>query len=678
MLSKLSINNIKKSIKDYSIYFFTLIFAVSMFYMFNSLDAQNSMLHLNKSKMEIAAALVMILNYVSVFVSVILGFLIVYSNNFLIKRRKKEIGLYLTLGMSKRKVSTILVIETIIIGIISLIIGLICGIGLSQFISIFTAKLFEVDMNKFAFIFSTSALYKTIVYFGIIFILVMLFNIITLSRYKLIDLLTASRKNEKIKMRNKYLTFITFIISICLIGYAYSLLFDDALVVMNSKTLIMLICGALGTLLFFYSLAGFLLKIVEMLKPLYLKDLNMFTLKQINSKINTTVISNTVISLMLLLTIGILSGSMSMAQAFNNDLKENNLTDFTIRTNESYQMDENGDYIKLESYNLNDLVKDDNFKNVVKNYVILNKYVDQNITIEKLLTKQDIDELKKEYGDMLSLDGNVNIISESDYIELMKLFNEENKIFDISDDQYLILCNVDFIIDHYKNAYQNKTGIVIDNKKLLPATDKIVNTAIENYNAAGNEGLIVVTDEVAKNLELSTTLMVGNYISNMDIDNLDETFMKYIYDESEGNLSIRTKLTMEASSVGFKAIVTFIGLYLGITFAISSATVLAIGQLSESSDNKDRFRVIRQIGADNKMIKKALFVQIAIAFMLPLLVGLFHSFFGLKELNSIIGIMANIDLTTNIIFTTLFILIVYGGYFIITYLCSKNIIKENN
>src|SRR5574344_1248288 len=184
MLFKLAIKNIHKSFKDYAIYFFTLVFAVAMFYTFNSLDAQTSMTTLNESNITTIKSIIDILKYLSIFISIVLGFLIVYANNFLIKRRKKEFGLYLTLGMSKRKVSMILVIETLLIGIISLAVGLLLGVFLSQFLSIFTAKLFEADMNTYKFIFSYSALIKTIIYFGIIFIFVMIFNVITLSKNK--------------------------------------------------------------------------------------------------------------------------------------------------------------------------------------------------------------------------------------------------------------------------------------------------------------------------------------------------------------------------------------------------------------------------------------------------------------------------------------------------------------
>lgn len=680
MLFKLSLKNIRKSIKDYSIYFFTLVFAVAMFYMFNSIDAQESMLELNNAKSDLIESLVFIIGYISIFVSVILGFLIVYSNNFLIRKRKKEIGLYFTLGMSKRKVSTILVIETIIIGLFSLIIGLLLGVFISQFISLLTAKLFEVNMNSFKFIFSTSAFTKTLIYFGLIFVLVMIFNVITLSRYKLIDLLNASKKNEKVKFRNKFITLIAFILSIVLISYAYNLLLSKhALLMMEKETAIMILCGALGTFFLFFSLSGFLLKVFEHIKPLYYRGLNMFALKQINSKINTTVISTTIISLMLLLTIGILSGSMSLASAFNGDLKENNLTDYTINIfSPTYEVQEDGEFKELDpNYTRGEeLNKREEFKKYSTENTFFYMYQADNFVTSSMMTKESVKKLQKEYGAALSLDFNVNIMSETDYKNVMKLIGKE--IVDIKDNEYLLLVNIEMIKNAYAPYYESKQGIEINGTKLTPATDKIIETAITNNNSAGNDGIVVVSDEIAKNLTKSNATIIGNYAYTKDKEIIEEEFRKYI-DSDELNIegfNLRTKIDMETSSIGLKAILIFLGLYLGITFAITSATVLAIGQLSEASDNKNRYRVLRQIGADNKMLNKALLIQIGVTFMFPLVIALIHSFVGLKEINNLILAMGKVDLTSNIFLTTLFILIIYGGYFLITYICSKNLIKE--
>ena len=211
MLCKLSLKNIKKSFKDYAIYFLTLVIGVCIFYIFNSMDSQSAMLKVSESQSEMIELLTELLSYVSIFVSFVLGFLILYASRFLIKKRNKEFGIYMTLGMSKRKISFLLLIETFLIGLISLGIGLLLGIALSQITSIFIANMFEADMTEFAFNFSKSAMIKTIFYYAIIYFVVMIFNTVVVSKNKLINLLQASRKQEKIKIKNSIVCIILFI-----------------------------------------------------------------------------------------------------------------------------------------------------------------------------------------------------------------------------------------------------------------------------------------------------------------------------------------------------------------------------------------------------------------------------------------------------------------------------------
>lgn len=660
MLFNLASKNIKKSIKDYSIYFFTLVIAVAIFYIFNSTDSQQSMLNLTKSKIEMIRSLTTVMNYLSVFVSVILCFLIIYSNNFLIKRRKKELGLYLTLGMSKRRVSVILVLETLLVGIISLVVGLIIGIIGSQFLSLFVSKLFEADMTKFTFVFSNSALIKTIVYFSIIFILVMIFNVINLSKNKLINLLTASRKNEKVSFRNKYVIIGSFILSIILLGYAYSLLFGGVLKILDENLLKMLLAGAIGMLLLFFSISGFILKLFQLNKKIYFKDLNMFTLKQINSKINTTVISTTVICLMLLLTIVILSGSLSLASMMNNDLEKNNLFDFTI-------------------YNYSNEIYEGNIDKYLSDYVIYNISYD-GVTMENILGSELTEKLVQEYSDEYIATKSIPIISESDFNKLMKLASK-NQI-ELKENEYLILSTVDKNIEYYNTILKDKKSVEFRTKnyefvELVPAIDKVIEVSIENC-VSGSDGIFVVSDEFIEkdNLEIYNKVIVGNY-KGKDKEKSEEEFFKYIGNNFH-NYSITSKIEQEANSIGAKALFTFIGLYLGIVFAISSATVLAISMLSESNDNKERYHILKLIGADEKIIKKSLFIETAVVFLLPLIFAIIHSIFGLREFNKFVKLLSSIDLMSNIVITTLFIVIVYGGYFIATYLVSKNIINEKN
>lgn len=673
MLFSLAIKNIKKSIKDYSIYFFTLIVAVAIFYTFNSLDGQQAMNILSGNKADVIRVLIEMLNYISIFISIILGFLIVYSNSFLLKRRKKEFGLYLTLGMSKRNVSTVLVLETMLVGILSLGVGLLLGVLLSQVFSIFTIKIFELNMSNFNFVFSINALLKTILYFVIIFILVMIFNVITLSKNKIINLLSANKKNEKVLFRNKYVVFISFIISAILLYYAYSLLFNGAMFSMESDLIIMLVTGLIGTFFLFFSLSGFFLRIVQSNKKFYYKNLNMFITKQINSNANKTVFSTTIICIMLLLTIGILSGSVSLVSVMNDDMDSNNRTDITLKKYISdYSELSEEYYMNKEYYTVNDIANSDFFKNYIKEYAIYYLYQDESITMKKLVDKKTMDDMIKEYGKEVSFDTYIDIMSESDYNEILKLYNMSQ--IDIGKNEYLLTTNMSKTIDFYKTNYENGNSITINNRKLVPYSKEIFNITFANYSTSSNFGTIIVDDSNIINLQTYSNVLIGNYVKTKDVERLEDEFTKKC--SEYGALEYTSKLDMHNSGINTKALVTFISLYLGIIFAISSATVLAIKQLSESNDNKERYLILKQIGADEKMINKSLFTQIAIAFLSPLLVAIIHAYFGLGELNGMIELLGDMDLSKSILLTALFIIIIYGGYFMATYLYSKNIIKE--
>ena len=321
MLFKLSIRNMKKSIKDYAIYFLTLVLGVAIFYMFNSLDSQEAMMQVSESTKSMIKLMIQMLGMISVFIAIVLGFLIVYANNFLINRRKREFGIYMTLGMGKRQISSIILLETILVGILSLIIGIFIGVFASQFMSILVAKLFESDMTEFTFVFSVNSCIKTCIYFAVMYLAVILFNTLTISRYKLINLLTAVRKNERIKIKNPIISIIVFLVSASLLGYAYYLVTGGVNELQTGDELLKpILMGIVGTIGIFWSLSGFILRIIQSNKSIYLKGTNMFVLRGLNNKINTNIISMSIICLMLFMTISVLSGSLSIKSALDAQL----------------------------------------------------------------------------------------------------------------------------------------------------------------------------------------------------------------------------------------------------------------------------------------------------------------------------------------------------------------------
>lgn len=386
MLFKLSLKNIVKSIKDYAIYFFTLVLGVAIFYVFNAIESQTVMMKVSDNTAEIIRLMTNVLSGVSVFVSFVLGFLIIYASRFLIKRRNREFGIYLTLGMGKRKISFILFIETLAIGMISLATGLIVGAGLSQLMSIFVANMFEADMTKFKFVFSLSACIKTLVYFGIIYILVMLFNTIIIGRCKLIDLINGNRKSEKVTMKNPIVCIFVFIISMAFIGYGYYGVMGGYSNLDDQMLFKVIFAGSVGTLFLFWSLSGLILKIVMSVKKVYYKDLNSFVLRQISSKINTTVVQITIICLMLFVTICIFSSALSIKTSMDNNIKELVPVDIQLSKNVNSDFSDNKKIAKDNKISIENTLTNNgfdyktNFKDIVK-FSILTKQISLQLRI---------------------------------------------------------------------------------------------------------------------------------------------------------------------------------------------------------------------------------------------------------------------------------------------------------
>lgn len=693
MLFKLSLKNMKKSFKDYAIYFITLVLGVAVFYMFNSLDSQEAMLQVSSSTKEIIKLMINMLGMVSVFIAIILGLLIVYANNFLINRRKKEFGIYMTLGMGKRQISKILLIETIFVGIISLLIGLVIGIFASQLMSILVAKLFQADMTKFEFVFSKNACIKTCLYFAIMYLAVLIFNAFTISKYKLINLLTASKKNEKIKIKNPILCVVVFIISSIGLGYAYWIVTKKVFTLSNinetTKAIVLaIILGIITTILIFWSISGFILKIVESKKSIYLKGTNMFVLRQIHNKINTTVISISIICLMLFMTITALSSSLALKNSMQKDIE--NLTPVDINLYKTANLDNS-----KESITYSEEIKEDSKKpisstikengvdiNILKDIVEVPVYEISDLTWEKSLGDA-VGDVRKQFP-MMNLETPEMIMKLLDYNKIAKLYG--NKEYSLEDVEYLIISDYEGIADLRNTGLKKNAKITINGNEYKPKYKKCQDGFIEISTSKTNVGIIIVPDTVNLN-EINQKLwfLAANYNAKNDAEkdkieyifsNEDSDFNQKLH-KSKNSLSRHTKVHLFESSIGLSTIVVFIAIYLGIIFLIVSCAILALKQLTESSDNIERYVILRKIGCDEKMINKSLFEQIAIFFMLPLILAIIHSIFGIQFALSIFNTLASKDqLLPSIILTIIVMSSIYGCYFLATYIGCKNIIKE--
>ena len=683
---KLSFRNIKKSFKDYAIYFFTLILGVAIFYVFNSIESQTVLLDVTESTYEVINMMTTMLSAASVFVAFILGFLIIYASRFLIKRRNKEFGIYMLLGMSKRKISMILFFETILIGIISLAVGLGLGVLLSQLMSMLVANMFEADMTKYEFIFSPDSCIKTLIYFGIMYVIVMLFNAINVGKCKLIDLIQTSKKSETIKLKNPLLCTVVFFLSVVALGYAYYMVTGGINETIKTPEDILkpIVIGAISTFFIFWSLSGLILKIVMSMKNLYVKGLNAFTFRQVSSKINTTVFSMTIISLMLFVTICVLSSSLSLKNSMTANLDELAPADIqlTISVKDDDWLDQG--YNEKQIANSKSGVRktleafDFNIDDYFKEYVEYNSYRMEDFTFADSLG-DSLEYVKNNNTSMIPYNMPEEIVKLSDYNKIARIYNNEE--YTLNQDEYMIIADYDSMIAIRNIALEKGQELTIFGHKLKPKYNECKDGFIEMASNHINSGVIVVPDEIVDEQYLAFNSIIGNYYT----DDLDEQreIKEQILDLVKNPLSaeyclptVNSRVDISEASIGLGALVTFLGLYLGIVFLIASVAILALKELTESTDNKERYKMLRKLGADEKMINKSLFRQIAIFFMFPLLIAIIHSIFGIKFCSYIISTFGNEQLLNSIIMTAVFIVVIYGGYFLITYLCSKNIIKE--
>ncbi len=601
----------------------------------------------------------------------------------------------MTLGMGRRQISKIILMETIFVGIISLMIGIVIGVFASQFMSIFVAKMFEADMSEFHFVFSKDACIKTCIYFAVMYVAVMIFNTYIVSRYKLINLLNASKKNEKVKIKNPFICIIIFIVATSLLGYAYwKVTKDFNSLTTADKLLPPILMGIVGTIGIFWSLSGFIIQIVQKHKKTYLRDANMFVLRQINNKINTMVVSMSVICLMLFMTISILSSSLALRNTMQRELIEMTPVDLNLYKTANLPESITNRYGKTTYYTKEQredskisiketLVNNNLDMNVLKDNIEIPIYATKDLTWRDFFGEK-YEEIKAILPNLM-FDTTEEIVKISDYNKIASLYGIEQ--YELNDDEYIVLC--DFTSQEEvrnKVLAEGEHTLKIAGKQYKAKYNECKSGFIVMSTSHTNTGIILVPDNCPLTEDMKEiAFLAANY--NVDTDEEKERIEKLFSSGDSGfiqNLDSNgieidglTKISIMEASIGIATIVTFIAIYLGIIFLIASSAILALKQLTDSSDNKQRYAILRKIGCDEKMINRALFRQIGIFFGVPLILAIIHSIFGIQfAINLMSGLASKEDLVPSIIATVIVMGIIYGAYFLATYFGSKNVIKE--
>lgn len=689
MFAKLAFKNIQRSLKDYAIYFFTLVLAVAIFYVFNSLDSQSVMLNVTERVREMIDLVNVIMGIVSVFVSAILGGLIIYASRFLIKRRSKEFGIYLTLGMSKRKISLILLIETFLIGLLSLGVGLVLGVIASQFMSVIVANMFDADMTNFHFAVSLSAILQTLLYFGIIYAVVMVFNTVIVSRQKLINLLSSSRRNEKISLKNPWLCTVVFVIAAALLGWAYYLVTDGLATLQEPKDLLKPIAmGVVATFLLFWSLSGLLLRIFMSFKKIYYNKLNSFVLRQFSSQINTTVVSMSLICLMLFVTICVLGSALSINVNLHRTIEQALPVDVQVSSigREAVSIEQ---IYRQEGINLDELLKD---VTIYYQYTVPDFYMSDSLSSSALT----VDDAGSDGSIIIDSHNTVSqpIVHVGDYNRVAELFHLP--VIELERNEYAAVANFRQIAEMRDKSMAAGQEIQLMGRKLSPKFDHCIEGTLKLEMANMNSGIIIIPDDLKIKTDdyiYRQEILLANFADPDHAAEIEAELYRlnnrFFSEDPDGDAEpgssenpvlyyydVNSKQDIIDNNVGTSAMVTFIGLYIGIIFLISSAAVLALKELSESSDNRDKYSVLRKLGASNGLLNRALFWQIFIFFVFPLFIAIIHSIFGLMFCDFVLATFGGINIFETLPWVSALLLGIYGGYFVITYFCSRNMIRE--
>ena len=672
---KIALKNIKKSRSDYSVYFFTLIIGVAIFYMFNSIGTQGLMEDVSKSGNENVQMLISVMGGVSVGVAVILGMLIIYANGFLIKRRKKEFGIYMLLGMGKKKVSKILICETCVVGFVSLVIGMIAGIFGSQLLSIVVAKMFAVDVTGYTFDISGRAVVITILCFAAIFLVVLIFNTKMVGRYKLIDLMNAEKAREKQIIRNTKLSVVLFILSFAVLTAAcIEVGFFGEDMSKNGFIACSLIL-VVATFVIFASFAGFFQKLMEKRRGFYKKGLNSYIVRQFSGNMNTSAVSIALISLLLFISLCLFSSGFSIRTYLNNRLGNATPVDVTMQISSA---DPEG-FLKEKGVSLNEWAGD---------YLQIPVYEGDSITISD--TVAPVMDKAKETFMYADWTAHENVIKLSDYNRIEKMYGRDELV--LGDDQYAMVSDFDLLNTLINPSMEQGNVLTPGDYQLSPAYKEVCYEFILMSGMSADMGAVIVPDAVvdseSSGLECSSTLVIADYNTETeegkaDIDAKLKIALGEISDrasngeleEGETGVRLSTKTEIKEASVGTSVITVFLVLYIGIVFVVACAAIIALKVMSDSLDSVQKFRILSRIGAGENMRKKALFVQILMNYLIPLVMAAFTAFFGLRYIKGLISAIGTVNMTSGILFTFIIMIIVYGGYFLTTYEGCKKLVK---
>ena len=637
-----------------------MILGVAVFYIFNAIETQTAMMEVSQTKAAIIDSMNGIMSGVSIFVSLVLGYLIVYASRFMLKKRKREFGIYLTLGMGRIRLAAMLWLETIWMGLISLAVGLLAGMGISQLMSLIVSNLFQADVSRYEFVISGQAVGKSILYFLLIYLVVMIFNTLSVSRARLAEFITAGRKKEKNFLKKPLLSGLVFLLAVVMLGTAYyNVTANQQAMTTETDVLTQVLLGILGTFLVFWSLSGFLMTAAGKFRRLYYRRLNSFVVGELSNKLNSTVMACSVICLLLFMTICLLFSAIARKEYKDQEAVKlapvsismsKEMTDsksiFDIMEVRGISMEDFQGLVSVYTYHLDE----------VTNYTLIGESYGE-----------EYDNRKAE------------VMKVGDYNRAARVYHMPE--YELKENEYLIVADQEGAVYIRNRGLADDREITIKGKSYHAKENTCQDGYLQMSYQPQNSGILLVPDSVKLGEEEQyKNYVMGDYRdkSKEFAQEMDQNFAQILNPEQStyGKIQVTTQSAIYDDSIGTSAMYIFLGLYLGICFLISGSAVLALKILSDSADSREKYQILQKLGCEEKEIRRALRRQNGLLFLLPILLAAVHAIFGIQVCRTMLSIYGSKGSGAALAVTMALTGAIYGGYFLLSHKCSVKIVKE--
>lgn len=679
---KLAWGNLRRALKDFTVYFVTLMLSVSLFYSFNTLTNQAFFVGLSSSTSHLVLRMAELITGLSIFLMIVIGILIVYANVFFMRRRVREFATYLLLGMKKSSLAFVILIENFIVGICALIVGLLVGVVVSQFSSLAVLKLFNSPVERFHFLLVPQAVIFTACMFGVVFVLSTLCATFVISRTRLSVLFRSSFASDRFKIKNPWITLVLFVVSVLLIAQAYRMFSYEVLTANDGGAF--LYCTALvvlGTALFFYSVSTAFTQIARAIKPLYYRGLNLYVVRQFASRINSSWISMTMICATIFIALCTLSIGFTAVASIRTQESLMAPTDFfaDFICKDGYEPEQTDKLVSLMAQEI------PSWNTTVRGTARLTSYTlgeaDNVYTIANLIS--DCGLSKEQAIDGVPIDVAVNPV-------YFVGCSEYNRFRALAGLQPIELADNEVRFASYPGL-ADQTDSLASSGKTITLADKYHNVRIKPKlklsdlaGLSSNPCSLIVPDSWVHTMKpRQTRLFAQFYASSKEVN---EQFSQELADSNKHAQGIlgqnnayhlhvmNTALRYEMleAALAIRVMGTFVAVYTGIILLITSAAILSIQQLSELSYMRESYTKLLQLGATRASCSGTIFTQLGIWFMLPCSLAISHAFCVMKEMDALYTIMgADTEAKQWLFITAGIVLAIYALYLLMTFVVMR-------